>query len=804
MGINNIALPTGAAPFELVSDSASRRLYVSDQNRASIYVIDIDPFSPTYHELIQTINIPSRLDRELGIGLIGLRGIAIDGTDNRLFVTAPRQDLFRSSGFPGDGHVVSIVLRDEDGAYLEAPIVDPDDPLAVTRVSPGVSDITITDDPDVLLVTDRVDDRHGFSVLRKDVSGSFDVDEIDFTEYGAIPLRTEGRGTQVHGVSNAQSVVFVSANQFEDQIGPHDSYAIVAGYRRFRPGDPKTDPTLGPFLVYNSEVRTDDNSRVETFLASAGGTLGIIRNPLGDFDTPLDRPRLVAATDPIPNSFTDSVALASQSGVLLAAQQGVDLVTGYDLASMIFFIEDLAGADRISPWNQSPPFPNELLDQSALLAGPLSTIPIDRVFPTTAVAGDYRFFESDGNIFFGTNPIGPDGNSPNLYAPLPGNNLPRGLSAQSEAPAALLTLQATPYNPISHLPAFGSQPMIIEAGRSATAEIHVGALQERHALVSYRSQEQDRSLQFVYDSFRADPRPIFHINTANLHELDFDVATDRFGYKLTAIGPDGERFEADGATAEDAERLGVAENTNFFKLPDADSQKTYGAALQVDLYDAPTGLYTMQAEFGLLRAQGDRFVGSLLSQTFIHAHVNATESSFGAGWGIAGYMRAYPGDAGVLLVDGDGHEQIFLAPEEGTGLFTPIVNDFSELRIEGDGFQRRLRNGTIERYDSEGLLESITDRNGNQTVYEHDGDRLVRIVDPVGLETVFNYSGDTLNSIVDPANRSTQFQIDGDGKPHLDHGPGPDSANLCVQLSTRRRCEPRRPLADRSNVQTRQ
>jgi len=96
--------------------------------------------------------------------------------------------------------------------------------------------------------------------------------------------------------------------------------------------------------------------------------------------------------------------------------------------------------------------------------------------------------------------------------------------------------------------------------------------------------------------------------------------------------------------------------------------------------------------------------------------------------------------------------------------------EFSEVVELAAGFERRLPGGTVKRFDDQGLLERVTDRNGNATRYAYDAqERLVRITDPVGLVTHLRYDVDTgsaaacpeaLDEIEDPAGRRTQLVHD--------------------------------------------
>ncbi|PNY36139.1 hypothetical protein C2E31_14500 [Rhodopirellula baltica] len=781
LGVNTIKLPEGAKAFDLAFAPSGRRLYVSDYRSASVYVIDTDPYSSTYHQTIQTVAFPRTISGVGTVGVIGLRGLAVDSEGNRLFVAAPKQDLFNVRGGT-EGVVLSVPLRDEDGNFLSELTFDPgNDEQAVTVVGPGPYELSATDDAGVMLVTDRVADSFGLTVIRKQDEGPWQYETVNFESYGAIPRLVEGRGTQVHGVSNAQGVQYIPANTFEAQIGKHPAYAVVSAYRQFVQGDPKHDPGLGPFFAYNAS-QTDASGQTQFELIAAGGTIGFIRNPLGNFDDPLTRPRLVAATTPIVNGFTDDIAVSLQSGMVLAPQQAQDIVTGYDLSSMIALIESEATGESVPSWSQIGEDPAADGPLSRLLRGPLSTLPIDRVDPKLADAADFRFHTIDlGGDFalaYGVPNVGPDGESPNKYAPLPGGNLPRGISVQPAASGTLLGLAPTPYNQTPSMLGFPSRPLEVEAGVNAMVEVHSGAVQRSVPLVTYRSLETDRGLVLHYDSLRADPRPIHHLNLTSLDKVTYDTANDRLAYQVTAIGPDGKRYSSDGIDAATAQSQGLQEGYAYFKLPKAQPKETYGVGLQMDLSDAPTGLYTFEVSYGLMRRNGDSYDGRIVSQTSIEAVVNETESPFGGGWNLEGYLRMYPGDAGVLLVDGNGLEHIYLAPQDGSNLYTATVEDYSELRFENNRFYRRLRDGTEQVFDQDGYLESSTDRNGNSTQFIHQDGKLVEITDPVGLTTKLVYSGDYLTSVVDPINRTTRIDNTDGNLVEIVH---PDGAKLSFQ-----------------------
>ncbi len=259
-GVQPIKLPIGASPFDAAVDPQGHFLFVSDRRSPNVYVIDINPYSPTFHEVVETVALPSRLVP------IGLRGLAVDITGDALMVTAPASTIFAPATQPG--HVLRVDLSPLRTANTRKLTADPDaqeaaftllgsltfdarDSLSVTEVGPNPYDITVTDEADVYLIVDRSASSEGFGVLRRRFE-TFDYDFVDLNPFGIIPRLNEGRGTQVFGVRNAQSVEFIPANMFSDQVGQdHPSYAIITGFRKFTSGDPISDPSLGVFDAYN-------------------------------------------------------------------------------------------------------------------------------------------------------------------------------------------------------------------------------------------------------------------------------------------------------------------------------------------------------------------------------------------------------------------------------------------------------------------------------------------------------------------------------------------------------------------------
>ncbi len=297
---------------------------------------------------------------------------------------------------------------------------------------------------------------------------------------------------------------------------------------------------------------------------------------------------------------------------------------------------------------------------------------------------------------------------------------------------------------------------------NSEVETYTGAVIESHELASYQSQGQSRRLTMVYDSLRADPRPIVHFRYRNVSpapnvRLVAAVFISRGDYSHTFSRLDG---TGEAGTHVNAD--------NFWSIPA--SGGTVDAALQLDMTNSSSGSYPYALSSGVARIyepQGGfggglslTLTGSIAEETGTIVHVNTIDSPFGAGWGLAGLQQLIENpDGSVLLVDGDGSELLY-----GPGLVSP-PGDFSTLAKGADGlYSRTLKNQTVFAFDTKFRLQSETDRNGNRTTYTYDAiGNLITIVDPVGLQTVFRYTNNRLQSITDPAGRVTEFVVDATG-----------------------------------------
>lgn len=135
---------------------------------------------------------------------------------------------------------------------------------------------------------------------------------------------------------------------------------------------------------------------------------------------------------------------------------------------------------------------------------------------------------------------------------------------------------------------------------------------------------------------------------------------------------------------------------------------------------------------------------------------------FGYGWTHSYNVRLikYP-DGSVRIHEGDGSNSWFQVTPSG-GYTSPVYVGYGLLPTSPTGgFERKYRNGLIERFDSSGRLESITDPNGNSMMFAYDGWLLARIIDRVGHITYLGYNDKgRISSITDPAGRMTVYEYD--------------------------------------------
>ncbi|MEM6526258.1 MAG: DNA/RNA non-specific endonuclease, partial [Bacteroidota bacterium] len=338
-----IVLPPGAAPRELVISPDNNFVYIADRAIGSVYVVDINPSSETFHELVETINLPG--DK--------LRKLAISADGKKLFVTSPL------SKTPGKGSIYVINIDPLDRPQDEA---KPNtrkwhQVIGTIEAESRTEGIAATPEVDKMVFTNGGNDAKGFGLLT-----ITDNDPTNFkaeTSYINVGI---GSVFDYFDVNDARSVVVTNDGK----------YGFVGGFN-------------GRNLAVGVESISDP---------LAGSNIGIIKDQL------TENAKLVAATRPIPMGLTTDLVLNGgntngreyiEDKFLYAAYPGVGSVFGFDVEKII---DTIAAVEKTV--SESDKYIPEL---------DLTRIPIDEINPDIIVAGDLKPLKTnrDGTQF-GTPP----------------------------------------------------------------------------------------------------------------------------------------------------------------------------------------------------------------------------------------------------------------------------------------------------------------------------------------------------------------------------------------------------------------
>ena len=288
--MDTIALPAGAAPRELVISPDNNFVYIADRAIGSVYVVDINPSSETFHELVETINLPG--DK--------LRKLAISADGRRLFVTS------HLSKTPGKGsiHVINIDPLDRPQEEAKPNTRKWREVIGTIEAESRTEGIAATPEVDKMVFTNGGNDAKGFGLLTitNNDPTSFEAE----TSYSKVGI---GSAFDYLDVNDARSVV----------VTKDGKYAFVGGFNGRNLG-------IG--------VKSIDGPL-------SGSNIGIIKDPL------TKNAKMVAATRPIPMGLTSDLVLNggnSTSGYiedkfLYAAYPGVGSVFAFDVEEIIDTIE---------------------------------------------------------------------------------------------------------------------------------------------------------------------------------------------------------------------------------------------------------------------------------------------------------------------------------------------------------------------------------------------------------------------------------------------------------------------------------
>ena len=133
---------------------------------------------------------------------------------------------------------------------------------------------------------------------------------------------------------------------------------------------------------------------------------------------------------------------------------------------------------------------------------------------------------------------------------------------------------------------------------------------------------------------------------------------------------------------------------------------------------------------------------------------------FGHGWTHNYNLRLTVGSDSATLLNDSGGTYAFT--RQGNEFVVPIILG---LRVmpQSDGFLMRSNDGRIWRFNTEGRLLSLSDRNENTVTFGYDGQgNLTAVTGPVGRTLSFTYDGkDRITSVQDFTGRTWTYAYDG-------------------------------------------
>ncbi|NEP81106.1 MAG: Ig domain-containing protein group 2 domain-containing protein, partial [Okeania sp. SIO3B3] len=220
--VDPIPLPTGARGVNIAIGLQDNYAYIADGNQPEIYVLDIDPSSNTYHQVVQTIELNTTG---------GLNRLAISSDGKQLFATAK------------DGYIYAVNVDSTDKP--QDPEVNPNkwhEQIGKIETEQGAMGISATNEAPKMTFTsgNRNLDFNGFGVL--EVTNDDPLNWQAEIRYAPLGL---GFANDYFDVNEGSGVT----------ITKDGSYAFVAG-RNFRG-------------LFDDEVLN-------------GGNVGIIQDPLGE------------------------------------------------------------------------------------------------------------------------------------------------------------------------------------------------------------------------------------------------------------------------------------------------------------------------------------------------------------------------------------------------------------------------------------------------------------------------------------------------------------------------------------------
>ncbi len=354
-----IDLPAGAEPDGIAIDPSGDYAYVSDARSyalggedsngttvaaaplvSQVYVIDINPASPTYNQLVETIQLdtsapvdgsePQVANLDGLIAPDGLAEIAVTPDGMQLDVAAPNGNPDTSDdGYKPDpqagqfadqpGNLVQINLKPQKN--FQPPSV-----TSIVAIPANSGTFGVAIEPQAVAAqaakqsgqpiqyavafTNSTQDVAGVEVLNPALGGkiaiSMDLDPFDLDPSNPLFQYAENTAddslftTQWLQVHNAGGIVFTPDGQYAFVAAQANEVTTVTGGGYDGDADDLIASAISGYLDQESNPLYED------------GNVAIIKNPLGNPNdpNPANRPMVVGATRPIPDGFPIDLGLS--------------------------------------------------------------------------------------------------------------------------------------------------------------------------------------------------------------------------------------------------------------------------------------------------------------------------------------------------------------------------------------------------------------------------------------------------------------------------------------------------------------
>ena len=277
--VDDIILPSGASPGAISIDPGDNYAYITDSKRGSIYVLDVNPDSASYNQVVQTISVNATS---------GLRQIAISSDGHKLFATA------------ADGYIYAVNINPED-----RPSVSNSNPrkwweqIGKVLTPTGAWGLAATPDPQKMVFTNgnANTDGSGFGVLTvsddplnlapttiyTNLTLGSDTDFFDVNEGVAVTVTADGKYAFVAGRNSTKIILDEpqaggNIGIIKDPLGPNPQ--LVAATQQI-PGALTNNVTLsgdGKYLIGSYPTL---DLKGNTYVLDVGEIIKTVENPGG-------------------------------------------------------------------------------------------------------------------------------------------------------------------------------------------------------------------------------------------------------------------------------------------------------------------------------------------------------------------------------------------------------------------------------------------------------------------------------------------------------------------------------------------